>query len=183
MLPPAKQGPSAGVPPTVDLLLAAARAIAARGDGDAVASLRPDTPVAGRPGVAATLRDGTTESVVVGAAELCLAASAVRSTAVVVTALEWLAAEVACDFDALDALLADDAAMFGARGRAAVMALKRENLSRAPSYRIESVAAVDVRGGSVAAVFECLIPGREGRGVDVVRVADGKVVAVDALRF
>ena len=44
-----------------------------------------------------------------------------RSTAVVVTALEWLAAEVACDFDALDALLADDAAMFGARGRAAVM--------------------------------------------------------------
>ena len=83
--------------------------------------------------------------------------------------------------------------MFGARGRAAVMALKRENLSRAPSYRIESVAAVDVRGGSVAAVdvrggsvaavFECLIPGREGRGVDVVRVADGKVVAVDALRF
>ena len=68
------------------------------------------------------------------------------------------------------------------------MALKRENLSRAPSYRIESVAAVDVRGGdvrggSVAAVFECLIPGREGRGVDVVRVADGKVVAVDALRF
>jgi hypothetical protein len=63
-----------------------------------------------------------------------------------------------------------------------------ENLSRAPSYRIESVAAVDVRGGdvrggSVAAVFECLIPGREGRGVDVVRVADGKVVAVDALRF
>ena len=108
-----------------------------------------------------------------------------RSTAVVVTALEWLAAEVACDFDALDALLADDAAMFGARGRAAVMALKRENLSRAPSYRIESVAAVDVRGGSgsVAAVFECLIPGREGRGVDVVRVADGKVVAVDALRF
>ena len=51
------------------------------------------------------------------------------------------------------------------------------------SYRIESVAAVDVRGGSVAAVFECLIPGREGRGVDVVRVADGKVVAVDALRF
>ena len=28
-----------------------------------------------------------------------------------------------------------------------------------------------------------LIPGREGRGVDVVRVADGKVVAVDALRF
>ena len=66
---------------------------------------------------------------------------------------------------------------------AAVMALKRENLSRAPSYRIESVAAVDVRGGSVAAVFECLIPGREGRGVDVVRVADGKVVAVDALRF
>ena len=132
-------------------------------------------------------RDGTTESVVVGAAELGLAASAVRSTAVdqpvVVTALEWLAAEVACDFDALDALLADDAAMFGARGRAAVMALKRENLSRAPSYRIESVAAVDVRGGSVAAVFECLIPGREGRGVDVVRVADGKVVAVDALRF
>ena len=83
----------------------------------------------------------------------------------------------------VDALLADDAAMFGARGRAAVMALKRENLSRAPSYRIESVAAVDVRGGSVAAVFECLIPGREGRGVDVVRVADGKVVAVDALRF
>ena len=64
-----------------------------------------------------------------------------RSTAVVVTALEWLAAEVACDFDALDALLADDAAMFGARGRVAVMALKRENLSRAPSYRIESVAA------------------------------------------
>ena len=73
--------------------------------------------------------------------------------------------------------------LLGARGRAAVMALKRENLSRAPSYRIESVAAVDVRGGSVAAVFECLIPGREGRGVDVVRVADGKVVAVDALRF
>ena len=32
-------------------------------------------------------------------------------------------------------------------------------------------------------VLECLIPGREGRGVDVVRVADGKVVAVDALRF
>ena len=32
--------------------------------------------------------------VVVGAAELGLAASAVRSTAVVVTALEWLAAEV-----------------------------------------------------------------------------------------
>ena len=54
--------------------------------------------------------------------------------------------------------------------------LKRE--PRAPYF-----ATVDVRGGSVAAVFECLIPGREGRGVDVVRVADGKVVAVDALRF
>ena len=38
----------------------------------------------------------------------------------------------------------------GSRG--GPMALKRENLSRAPSYRIESVAAVDVRGGSVAAV-------------------------------
>jgi hypothetical protein len=97
-------------------------------------------------------------------------------------ALEWLRADVFRDFDTHRQMLHPDAEMFGARGADEVLAFKKRFLTQSPAYEIPAVT-VDVKNRVVVAEFTCLIPGKEGKGTDIIAFDDDfRVRKVTAVR-
>lgn len=96
----------------------------------------------------------------------------------------WLLADVYALFAVHERLLSPEAEMFGAKGSEEVMQFKKNFLRiDVVNYDVDAVHRVDVANRSVVANFECLIPGREGTGTDVVKFSDDwKVVRVEAIR-
>lgn len=114
-------------------------------------------------------------------------------------ALRFLHADVHGDASVYTEMLAENASMFGAKGRANVVKFKRAWLRDCSSsssagadrnvplatlnYDVDAVHHVDVENRVVVANFRCLLPGREGLGTDVLKFdSDFKILRVEALR-
>jgi hypothetical protein len=76
--------------------------------------------------------------------------------------------------------------MFGASGIDAVVDFKKKWLPPPPAvnYAIDAVHEIDLANRVVVVSFDCLIPGSEGRGTDVIQFNEKlEVCGVDAIRF
>eukprot|EP00928_Gymnodinium_smaydae_P009643 TRINITY_DN13613_c0_g1_i2.p1 TRINITY_DN13613_c0_g1~~TRINITY_DN13613_c0_g1_i2.p1 ORF type:complete len:212 (-),score=39.28 TRINITY_DN13613_c0_g1_i2:242-787(-) len=107
----------------------------------------------------------------------------------VLKTLQWLAADCFKQLDVTRALAASDIEFGGGahKGSEAVIAFKEKWL-RADIVNYDIQAIVDSTVGadlrSVTATWECLIPGKEGSGVDVVCFdTHGSIASVDYLRY
>jgi hypothetical protein len=97
--------------------------------------------------------------------------------------LSWLHADVYGNFDAMPPLAAEDACMFGAQGIEEAVSFKRRWLTEAINYKIDAIHEIDLAHRVVVVGFDCLCPGKEGRGVDVIQFReDGRVAGVAAVR-
>lgn len=150
----------------IELLLAAEAVM-----GPGLRSLRAAGGV-----VAATYQDGRVATWTPAGCE------AVAEETMLRRALRWLKADCEGDFAVHEALVAADAEMFGARGREEVLRFKRGFLRQGRNYEaskggrnrwksceVDAILNVDEANRVVVASFECLIPGREGRGTDVMQ--------------
>ena len=98
-------------------------------------------------------------------------------------ALHFLRADVYADFAVAEDLLASDAEMFGASGKASVLDFKRARLTESINYDEIIIYDVDEDNRVVVAGFRCLIPGKEGRGTDFIELdAEGMIVRASAVR-
>lgn len=162
----------------VDLLLAAARAVG-DGGGGAVAALRARADPAVHVAVEYAAGGAMLGERIYLAADGSVlrrtqdqqqpAAAAAGSADLLLAALEWLRADVYCDFAAHEGMLSPNVEMSGAKGAAEVMAFKRKFLTATPAYDVPAVLSVDVDNNVVVAEFECLLPGKEGRGVEFIQ--------------
>jgi len=111
-------------------------------------------------------------------------AEAAERTKLVGLALAYLKADCYGDFSVHAALTAEASSMFGAQGRDNIVALKRTYLDPgAVNYDVDEVLAVDPGSRVVVASFECYIPGRTGRGTDVVQFNDAyKATGANSIR-
>jgi len=77
----------------------------------------------------------------------------------------------------------EDASMFGKEGIDEVIRFKRGWLTQSLNYNVDAVHEIDVANRVIVVGFDCLLPGNEGRGVDVIQLDEsGKVCGVAALR-
>lgn len=98
-------------------------------------------------------------------------------------ALRWLKADCEGDLAVHQQLVAPNAQMFGAVGATEVLAFKKSFLKMEKNYEVDAILDVDLHNRVVVASFECLIPGREGRGTDVMQFdEDLHVTGVAAVR-
>ena len=74
--------------------------------------------------------------------------------------------------------------MFGAKGSDEVLAFKQRWLQASlVNYEVDAILDVDLANRVVVASFMCLIPGKEGRGTDVMQFdQELKVSGVAAVR-
>lgn len=97
--------------------------------------------------------------------------------------LQWLRADVYGDFEVTAGLVAPHARMFGVQGADAVVNFKRRWLTRPVNYNVDVIHEFDPVNRVLVAGFDCLIPGKEGRGTDVMRFSDAMLVSeVAAIR-
>lgn len=97
--------------------------------------------------------------------------------------LRWLHADCYSEFDVHASMVAPNASMFGVRGAEDVLSFKRRFLIQAVNYEIDAILDVDMPNRVVVASFECLIPGKEGRGTDVMQFDEHfRVSGVNAIR-
>jgi hypothetical protein len=116
-------------------------------------------------------------------AELPLADSHEQSLRLLDRAVAWLRCDCFADIEAMSPLLASDAKMFSATGKANVLAFKERWLKQPLNYDVDVVHEVDLENRVVVVGFTSLLAGREGRGTDVIQFnEDLKVCSVDAIR-
>jgi hypothetical protein len=85
--------------------------------------------------------------------------------------------------DAMRPLATEDAAMFGKTGIDEVLQFKAQWLSEPVNYSVDAIHEIDLVNRVVVVGFDCLIPGKEGRGSDVIQFdKDGRVCRVGAIR-
>ena len=100
-------------------------------------------------------------------------APAALSLALLGRALEWLQADCFREFELMRELASDDVCMFGTVGIDEFVAFKERIFTEAVNYSIDAVHEVDLANRVVVANFDCLIPGKEGRGTDVIQFNEG----------
>jgi hypothetical protein len=100
------------------------------------------------------------------------------SAALLGLALVWLWCDCFAEWETMATLCGDDARMFGAVGKPAVLAFKQKWLPGRPApdgtcwqgnYSVDAIFEVDIGNLVVVAGFDCLITGKEGRGTDVIQ--------------
>lgn len=101
--------------------------------------------------------------------------------------LLWLLADCFALYTLHERLCAKDATFFGAKGYDDCMKFKRNFLRvDLDNYDVDAIHEIDTSNNVIVAGFECLIPGKEGRGTDVAqfKTEDGelKVCRVEAIR-
>jgi hypothetical protein len=82
-------------------------------------------------------------------------------------------------------LLHDEAMMFGQCGKANILKWKRSVLysDGRRNYKVDSVHEIDADNRAVVIGFDCLLPGKEGRGTEVIRFSeDWSVIRVQSIR-
>eukprot|EP00434_Breviolum_minutum_P045393 symbB.v1.2.040684.t1/scaffold7439.1/size11247/1 len=98
-------------------------------------------------------------------------------------ALRWLKADCDGEISIHEKLIAKNACMFGAAGANEVLTFKKNFLTAEKNYEVDAILDVDLPNRVVVASFECLIPGKEGRGTDVMQFNEElQVTGVQAIR-
>lgn len=116
-------------------------------------------------------------------AELPLSDSHEQSLRLLDRAVAWLWCDCFADFAAMSPLLAPDAKMFSATGKANVLMFKERWLTQPINYDVNVVHEVDLENRVVVVGFTSLLVGREGRGTDVIQFNEELLVcSVDAIR-
>ncbi len=98
--------------------------------------------------------------------------------------LLWLHADAYGLHDIHASLIHPNATMFGFQGSEAILNFKRDLLrSDTLNYEILSIHQVDAENRAIVVDFQCWIPGKEGRGTDVMKFSnDWRVIEVEAIR-
>ena len=116
-------------------------------------------------------------------AELPLADRHEQSLRLLDRAVAWLRCDCFADFAAMSPLVASDAKMFSATGKANVLAFKERWLTQPLNYEVDVVHEVDLENRVVVVGFTSLLVGREGRGTDVIQFNEElQICSVDAIR-
>jgi len=97
----------------------------------------------------------------------------------------WLYADVWGDWEMHEKYLDKGSQMFGAKGATKILAFKKNFITHFPAYELEGPMYFDAYHRTVTAPFECLIPHKRGKGVDVLQWNKkvSKLEKVEAIRY
>lgn len=112
--------------------------------------------------------------------------AALRTTRLLHLCCRFLHADVTQDLDLQAALLADDVAAFGARGKGAVLDAQKDGIAAGTTYTVPFPLVVNAAASCVSLDFYAHSAGgaEPQRGTDIMYadLRDGKVVRIDTLR-